>query len=86
MQSSRVIGQVAAASRRGFASKAAAGEHFPGISKIKYEGPGSLNPLAFKHYKADEKILGKVRAGGRECPGGKHTVACIFGARTTFHA
>ena len=31
-------------------------EFFPGIAKIKYEGPESKNPLAFKHYNADEKV------------------------------
>jgi xylose isomerase len=37
-------------------------EFFPGISKIQYEGPGSKNPLSFKHYNQDEKILGKTMA------------------------
>ena len=32
---------------------------FPEISKIKYEGPSSKNPLAFRHYDADEKVEGK---------------------------
>nr|AFK33995.1 unknown [Lotus japonicus] len=35
------------------------GEFFPGISKIKYEGPSSKNPLSFKWYNAEEEILGK---------------------------
>lgn len=35
------------------------GEFFPGIPKIKYEGPDSTNPLAFRYYNADEVILGK---------------------------
>ncbi|KAI0510394.1 hypothetical protein KFK09_010995 [Dendrobium nobile] len=35
------------------------GEFFPGISKIKYEGPNSKNPLSYKWYNADEEILGK---------------------------
>nr|XP_028947161.1 xylose isomerase-like [Malus domestica] len=35
------------------------GEFFPGIPKIKYEGPSTKNPLAFKWYNADEEILGK---------------------------
>ncbi|KAL4182105.1 hypothetical protein AMTRI_Chr12g240880 [Amborella trichopoda] len=35
------------------------GEFFPGIPKIKYEGPSSKNPLAYKWYNADEEILGK---------------------------
>ncbi len=33
---------------------------FPEISKIKFEGPKSKNPLAFKHYKADEIVEGKT--------------------------
>ncbi len=32
---------------------------FPKISKIRYEGPQSKNPLAFKHYNPDEKVEGK---------------------------
>ncbi|XP_052163270.1 xylose isomerase [Oryza glaberrima] len=35
------------------------GEFFPGIPKIKYEGPSSKNPLAYKWYNAEEVILGK---------------------------
>ncbi|KAK1306047.1 Xylose isomerase [Acorus calamus] len=35
------------------------GEFFPGIPKIKYEGPSSKNPLAYKYYNANEEILGK---------------------------
>ena len=37
-------------------------EFFPGISKIKFEGPDSKNPLAFKHYNPEEKVLGKSMA------------------------
>jgi len=37
-------------------------EFFPNVQKIKFEGPDSKNPLAFKHYNADEKILGKTMA------------------------
>ncbi|HEX5219398.1 MAG TPA: xylose isomerase [Verrucomicrobiae bacterium] len=33
---------------------------FPKVSKIKYEGPRSRNPLAFKHYNADEVVAGKT--------------------------
>lgn len=33
---------------------------FPKISKIRYEGPKSKNPLAFKHYNAAEKVEGKT--------------------------
>ncbi|KAH9806044.1 Xylose isomerase [Citrus sinensis] len=35
------------------------GEFFPGIPKIKYEGPSSKNHLAFKWYNPEEVILGK---------------------------
>lgn len=34
-------------------------EYFPGVQKIKYEGPASTNPLAFKYYNADEVLMGK---------------------------
>jgi xylose isomerase len=34
--------------------------HFPGIAPIKFEGPESTNPLAFKYYNADEVIMGKT--------------------------
>ncbi len=37
-------------------------EFWPGIGKIKYEGPDSKNPLAFKHYNAKKKVLGKTMA------------------------
>src|SRR5215207_6410651 len=33
---------------------------FPKISKIQYEGSKSKNPLAFKHYNANEKVDGKT--------------------------
>lgn len=36
-----------------------AGEFFPGIPKIRFEGPDSTNPLAFRYYNASEEILGK---------------------------
>jgi len=32
---------------------------FGDIAKIKYEGPESTNPLAFRHYNPDEIIMGK---------------------------
>jgi len=35
---------------------------FPRIRKIQYEGPNSKNPLAFKHYNADEVVEGKTMA------------------------
>lgn len=34
-------------------------EFFPAIGAIKYEGPDSKNPLAFKHYNAEEMVDGK---------------------------
>src|ERR1035437_6314966 len=37
-------------------------EFFKGVGKIKYEGPKSKNPLAFKHYNADQKVEGKTMA------------------------
>lgn len=33
---------------------------FPKIPKIRYEGPDSKNPLAFKHYNPDELVEGKT--------------------------
>jgi xylose isomerase len=35
---------------------------FKGIPKIKYEGPDSTNEFAFKHYNANEKVMGKTMA------------------------
>ena len=35
------------------------GEFFPGVPRIEYEGPDSMNPLAFHYYNADEVIMGK---------------------------
>jgi xylose isomerase len=37
-------------------------EYFPKVKPIKYEGPDSKNPLAFKHYNPNEKVLGKTMA------------------------
>ena len=34
--------------------------HFPRIKTIAYEGPGTANALAFRHYNPDEKIDGKT--------------------------
>ena len=34
-------------------------EYFPNVKEIKFEGRDSDNPLAFKHYNPDEKVLGK---------------------------
>jgi len=35
-------------------------EFFPKIDPIRYEGPDSRNPLAFKHYNPNQRILGKT--------------------------
>lgn len=35
-------------------------EYFKGIGQIKYEGPESDNPLAFRWYDADRKVAGKT--------------------------
>lgn len=37
-------------------------EFFPNVAGIKFEGPDSRNPLAFKHYDPTEKVLGKTMA------------------------
>lgn len=34
-------------------------DFFKGIEKVRYEGPESTNPLAFKHYNPDEVVMGK---------------------------
>lgn len=37
-------------------------EYFPEVKGIKYEGPDSKNPLAFKYYNSQEIIFGKTMA------------------------
>ena len=37
-------------------------EYFPGVGRIPFEGAGSDNPLAFKHYDANRKIGDKTMA------------------------
>jgi len=37
-------------------------EFFPKVKKIVYKGPKSRDPLSFKHYNPDEKVLGKTMA------------------------
>jgi xylose isomerase len=37
-------------------------EFFPEVKKVKFEGPNSKNPLAFKHYNPKQKIMGKTMA------------------------
>src|SRR3954469_19789579 len=38
---------------------------FPEIERIKFEGPQSKNPLAFRHYNAEEKVGGKTMRAHR---------------------
>ena len=33
---------------------------FPDIDKIRYEGPDTKNPLAFRHYDENEVVEGKT--------------------------
>lgn len=37
-------------------------EYFPSVKQVKYEGPDSKNPFAFRHYNPQEKVLGKTMA------------------------
>ncbi len=37
-------------------------EYFPEVKAIKFEGPDSKNPLAFKHYNPKQRIMGKSMA------------------------
>jgi xylose isomerase len=37
-------------------------DFFQGVETIQYEGPDSKNPLAFKHYNAEEVVEGKTMA------------------------
>jgi xylose isomerase len=40
---------------------------FAGIEKIRYEGPNSDNPLAFRYYDKDRQVLGKSLADHLRC-------------------
>ena len=40
-------------------ASAAGSTFFPGIEKIKYKGPSSKDPMAFKYYNAEEVIMGR---------------------------
>jgi xylose isomerase len=42
------------------AAKTTSNEYFKGIGKIKYEGPKSTNPLAFRWYDEKKKVNGKT--------------------------
>ncbi len=33
--------------------------YFPGVEKVRFEGPASTSALAFRHYDANKLILGK---------------------------
>ncbi|HHT2963720.1 TPA: xylose isomerase, partial [Klebsiella pneumoniae] len=33
--------------------------YFDQLDRVRYEGPKSTNPLAFRHYNPDELVLGK---------------------------
>ena len=37
-------------------------QFFETVDKVVYEGPESTNPLAFRHYDAEQKIMGKTMA------------------------
>lgn len=37
-------------------------KYFPGIEKIQFEGKASKNPLAFKYYDPNRKVMGKTMA------------------------
>lgn len=34
-------------------------EYFPNVAKIKFEGPSSFNPMAYRYYDAERIVLGK---------------------------
>lgn len=55
---SRTFKKAAALAPKGVRAMSS-GEFYPGIDKIKYAGPDSKDPLTFKHYDADEIIMGK---------------------------
>lgn len=60
---------------------------FPEIDRIQFEGPDSKNPLAFRHYDAEQLIEGKsMREHLRFCVAYWHTFRCggndPFGAAT----
>ena len=62
-------------------------EAFPDIQKIQYEGPKSKNPLAFKHYNADQLVGGKsmrdhMRFGVAYWHSMRNSLADPFGAGT----
>ena len=48
---------IPASTARAFATASA---FFPDIDKVRYEGPSSRNPLAFKQYAEDEVVAGRT--------------------------
>jgi len=50
-------------------------KYFTDFTKVKYEGPDSTNPLAFKFYNPDEIIDGKPMKDhlGFQLPSGTHS-------------
>ena len=34
-------------------------DFFKGVAPVRFEGPSSTNPLAYRHYNKDELVLGK---------------------------
>ena len=36
--------------------------YFDQLERVKYEGPETSNPLAFRHYNPDQKVPGSSRA------------------------
>ena len=34
--------------------------YFPNVPEVKYEGPNSTNPFAFKYYDAERIVAGKT--------------------------
>jgi xylose isomerase len=65
-------------------------EYFPKIGKIKYEGPKSDNPLAFKYYDAEKTVGKKKLKDHLRFPVAYWHTFCAngtdpFGAATIFH-
>ena len=59
--SRKALGATSAAGVRAMSSGST--EWFKGIDKIAFEGASSKNPLSFKHYNAEEVVMGKVSTG-----------------------
>ena len=50
-------------------------EYFKGIDQVKYEGPESRNPLAFKWYDENKVVAGKTMKDHLRFAVGTHSVA-----------